>query len=344
MKEDRPTSFDIAYLAGVSQSTVSRALRNSPLVSKETRDKVQSIAKQLNYKVDINARNLRSKHSNTIALLFCEDPGSGDSLINPFFLSMLGSITRATANRGYDLLISFQQSSADWQADYEDSHRADGIIFLGYGDYVTYSQRIRKLEREGAHFITWGPVLAQQPGVFVGCDNHNGAYRLVKHLLALGRRRIAFIGGADEHCPEFRERYQGYQHALREAGLAVDPRLQADAETTEAAGYRAVRQLRGAGLAFDAVFGASDLIAIGAIKALQEAGISVPGDIAVVGFDDIPTASYTSPPLTTVQQDTKVAGELLVSNLLKLVNGEAVSSQLLPAALIVRGSCGQAAG
>ena len=340
MKEDKPTSFDIAYRAGVSQSTVSRALRNSPLVSKETRDKVQSIARELNYKVDINARNLRSKHSKTIALLLCEDPGTGDSLINPFFLSMLGSITRATANRGYDLLISFQQSSADWQADYEDSHRADGIIFLGYGDYITYSERIAKLEEEGAHFITWGPVMPEQPGIFVGCDNQDGAYRAVRHLLGLGRRRIAFLGGADEHAPEFKESYQGYCHALTEAGIAVEAPLQVDAETSEASGYRALQQLRAAGLAFDAVFGASDLIAIGAIKALQEEGVHVPADIAVVGFDDIPTASYTHPPLTTVQQDTKVAGELLVENLLKLVEGQPVASQLLEARLIVRGSCG----
>ena len=98
MKDDKPTSFDIAYRAGVSQSTVSRALRDSPLVNEETRLKVQAIAKELNYKVDKNARNLRSQETKTIALLLCEDHGTGDSLINPFFLSMLGSITRATAN------------------------------------------------------------------------------------------------------------------------------------------------------------------------------------------------------------------------------------------------------
>src|SRR5690606_3662840 len=118
------------------------ALRNSPLVNEETRLKVQAVAKELNYKVDINARNLRSQKSKTIALLLCEDHGSGDSLINPFFVSMLGSITRASAKRGYDLLVSFQQFSDDWHADYEYANRADGIIFLGYGDYVTYVEKL----------------------------------------------------------------------------------------------------------------------------------------------------------------------------------------------------------
>src|SRR3954471_11993888 len=134
----KPTSIDIAYLAGVSQPTVSRALRGSPMVSEKTRLRIESIAQQLNYKVDKNASNLRSQHSNTLALLFFEDPTPDDSLINPFFLSMLGSITRATALRGYDLLISFQQLSGNWHTDYEDCRKADGIILLGYGDYQEY--------------------------------------------------------------------------------------------------------------------------------------------------------------------------------------------------------------
>jgi len=110
----KATSIDIAYLAGVSQSTVSRALRGSPTVNEETRKRIEEIAHKLNYTVDKNASNLRTQHSNTIALLFFEDPTPDDSLINPFFLAMLGSITRACAQRGYDLLISFQELSGNW--------------------------------------------------------------------------------------------------------------------------------------------------------------------------------------------------------------------------------------
>lgn len=341
MKDTKPTSFDIAYRAGVSQSTVSRALRDSPLVNAETRLKVQAIAKECNYKVDKNARNLRSQKTKTIALLLCEDHGTGDSLINPFFLSMLASITRATAKRGYDLLISFQQFSEDWHADYEDANRADGIIFLGYGDYESFVKKLVYLTKVGAHFITWGPVLEGQSGVSIGCENLNSSYVATQHLIASGRKNIVFLGDVSEHSPEFQLRYKGYLKALANAHIPVDNRLQMNAETAEEEGYQAIVALQQKGIVFDAVFGASDLIAIGAMKALEEAGLKVPKDVAVIGFDDIAMASYTHPPLTTVQQDTGLAGELLVETLLKLVNGEPAESMLLPAKLIVRGSSGE---
>ncbi len=342
MKDDKPTSFDIAFKAGVSQATVSRALRDSPLVSKETREKVKAVALELNYKVDKNARNLRSQKTRTIALLLCEDPGTGDSLINPFFLSMLGSITRAAAKRGYDVLISFQQLSSDWHADYEDANRADGIIFLGYGDYHSYSLKAEKLVTENAHFITWGPVVSGQPGYSIGCDNFSGGYEAGKHLLKLGHHRVAFLGGvSSEHSPEFHQRYLGFTKAFNEVGLDVDPDLQVEADSDDDDGYRAIAHLAEKGLAYDAVFGASDLIAMGAIKALENQGRHVPKDVAVIGFDDIPAASYINPSLTTIQQNTTVAGELLVENLLKLIEGESIESMLLPATLIVRDSCGE---
>src|SRR5690242_15039260 len=142
---DKPTSFDIAYLAGVSQPTVSRALRGSPVVSLETRKRIEEIARQLHYKVDKNASNLRFQRSSTLALLLFEDPTPDDSLINPFFLAMMGSITRACGAHGYDLLISFQHLSGDWHKDYEDSRKADGIILLGYGDYLEHQARLEQL-------------------------------------------------------------------------------------------------------------------------------------------------------------------------------------------------------
>ena len=159
----KASSFDIAYMAGVSQPTVSRALRGSPLVKEETRRRILEIAEQLNYKGDKNASNLRNQASATLALLLFEDPTPDDSLINPFFLSMLGSITRACALQGYDLLISFQQLSSDWQADYEDSKKADGLILLGYGDYLESKQRLDRLVEQGTHFVRWGAVMPDTP-------------------------------------------------------------------------------------------------------------------------------------------------------------------------------------
>ena len=335
---EKPTSFDIAFLAGVSQPTVSRALRGSPVVSLETRKRIEEIARQLNYRVDKNASNLRSQHSNTLALLLFEDPTPDDSQINPFFLSMLGSITRASARQGYDLLISFQQLSKDWQQDYEDSRKADGIILLGYGDYEEYRPRLERLVEQGTHFVRWGPVVTDEPGVSVGSDNAQGGYDVTRHLLAQGRRRIAFLGHATTHYPEFFDRYRGYERALMEARASRSSALQVDAITTEESGFQATNELRNRGVEFDAIVAASDLIAIGALRALQESGVEVPRDVAVAGFDDIPAASLTNPPLTTVMQDTRRAGELLVETLLREIAGDPAKNSVIPTRLVVRKS------
>lgn len=334
----KATSFDIAALAGVSQATVSRALRGSPLVNEETRQRIRAAAEQLKYKVDKNASNLRSQQSGTLALLLFEDPTADDSHINPFFLSMLGSITRACAQQGYDLLISFQQFSHDWHADYADTKKADGIILLGYGDYLAYRDKLEKLMAQGTRFVRWGAVLPDQPDVSIGCDNLDGGFAVAQHFVEQGCRRVAFLGDASSHYPEFFERYRGYAEALEQAGLPVEPALQVNAESTELSGYEAMATLLARKVPFDAVFAASDLIAIGAMRALADHGLKVPDDVALAGFDDIPAASFVNPPLTTVVQNTKQAGEVLVENLLRLIRGEPAESAMLPVKLVVRRS------
>lgn len=338
-RKSRATSFDIAFRAGVSQATVSRVLRGSPLVNEETRKRVEAVARELNYKVDRRASSLRTQKSGTLALLLFEDPTPDDSHINPFFLSMLGSITRACARHGQDLLVSFQQLSDDWHSDYEDAMKADGLILLGYGDYEEYRHKLDALVERGTHFVRWGNVAPDQPGVSIGCDNVHGGRLAGEHLLACGRRRIAFLGHASSHYPEFLDRFEGCSQALVAAGLApLDRRLQVDAETSEEAGHAAALALLARGQPFDAVFAASDLIAIGAMRALAEAGIRVPEQVSMVGFDDIPMARFAVPPLTTVVQDTTRAGQLLVSTLMQLVREEPAESAMLPASLVVRRS------
>lgn len=334
----KATSLDIAHLAGVSQPTVSRALRGSPMVNEETRRRILAIAERLNYKVDKNASSLRRQHSGTLALLLFEDPTSDESHINPFFLPMLGSITRACARHGQDLLISFQQLSDDWHADYADSNKADGLILLGYGDYLAYQGKLEKLVEQGTLFVRWGAVLPDQPGISIGCDNLGGGRQAGGHLAALGRKRVAFLGDASSHYPEFHDRYRGCDQALREAGAAMDAALQIDAESSEDSGYAAARTLLERGSRFDAVFAASDLIAIGAMRAFAERDLRIPEDVAVIGFDDIPAARIATPALTTVFQDTNRAGELLVEALVGLVNGELAESVRLPTSLVVRKS------
>ncbi len=343
-KRHKANSLDIAHIAGVSQSTVSRALRGDPMVSEPTRARILEVARQLNYHVDKNASSLRRKQTGTLALLFFEDPTADDSAINPFFHSMLGSIIRACSRQGYDLLVSFQDLLRDWLADYEDSHKADGIILLGYGDYVAYRDRLETLIAHGAHLVRWGHVLPDHPGVSIGCDNVAGGRLAVEHLVRLGRRRIAFIGDIAPSAPEMADRYRGYRETLLAAGVEPDPRLQTSAVSTEASGEAALHVLLERGLNFDAVFAASDLIAIGAMGALARAGRRVPQDVAVVGFDGIPMGAVTRPALTTVSQGTTRAGEALVESLIHQIEGRPVENRVLSPHLIVRESCGAATG
>jgi DNA-binding LacI/PurR family transcriptional regulator len=340
LRKTKATSVDIAHRAGVSQATVSRVLRGSPLVNAETRKRVLDAVQELNYKVDRRASSLRTQRAGTLALLLFEDPTGDESNINPFFLSMLGSITRACARHHHDLLVSFQQLSDDWHADYEDSMKADGLILLGYGDYVDYRPKLERLVEQGTHFVRWGAVLPDQPGISIGCDNADGGRLVGEHLLGLGRRSIAFLGDASPHYPEFHARYRGCEQVLRAAGIPEEPALQVDALSSEEEGYEAAKALLGRGVLFDAIFAASDLIAIGAIRALHEHGLRVPEDVAVVGFDDIAMARFCNPPLTTVYQDTARAGELLVGTLLKRIHEQPAESAMLPATLVVRRSSG----
>jgi DNA-binding LacI/PurR family transcriptional regulator len=339
-KKPKATSVDIAYRAGVSQATVSRVLRGSPLVNIETRKRVEAVARELNYKVDRHASSLRTQRAGCIALLLFEDPTPDESHINPFFLSMLGSITRACAKHGQDLLVSFQQLSNDWHADYENSMKADGLILLGYGDYLAYQSTLESLVEQGTHFVRWGAVLPGQPGVSIGCDNFHGGQLVGEHLYSVGRRKVAFLGDASTHYPEFFARYRGCDVALHDLGVGMDPALQVDAESSEDAGYAAARTLLERGKPFDAVFAASDLIALGAMRALTEQRLRIPDDVSVVGFDDIPMARFANPALTTVYQNTQRAGEMLVDSLLRAIRDEPVESQMIPASLIVRKSSG----
>ena len=334
----KPTSFDIAYLAGVSQPTVSRALRGSKSVSAATRANIERIARELNYTVDKNASSLRSQRTHTLALLFFEDPTPDQSMINPFFLSMLGSITRQCALRGYDLLISFQQMHNDWHVAYQDSHRSDGIILLGYGDYQLYRSKLEHLVEMDTRFVRWGSVSDDNIGLTVGSDNVGAGMQAGRHLIEIGRRTIAFLGDASDHAPEFQDRYAGLCQAMAAAGLSPDPALQRDAISSEESGHAAARALFASGRPFDAIFAASDLIAIGAMRALTEAGLRLPHDVAIIGFDDIPAANLTSPTLTTVMQDMKSAGELLVDALLRRLDDLPVERAVLPTRLIKRQS------
>eukprot|EP01042_Synura_sphagnicola_P027984 gene27984-36124_t len=283
----RPTSFDIAALAGVSQATVSRALSQASPVSEAVRQRVFEAAAKLNYTVDINARKLRSKKINTIAVLVSEDLDQTDNRINPFFLPLIGSILDYAATKGVDVLMSLQKPGADWGADYGFSRRADGIIFLGYRDFEAYKQKVEVLRAIGEPWVVFGPVMPETPNLFIGSQNEEGAHSGVEHLIQLGRKRIVFLGEASESHSEFFERFKGYQRAHADAGLTIDPTLAIDCFISREEGAAAIDRLLDQGIAFDAVFAVTDLLAIGAIQSLQKSGLNVPKDVSVMGFDDL---------------------------------------------------------
>lgn len=325
---------DIARLAGVSTSTVSRALSHSPLVNQETRDRILDLARSLNYTINIGAQNLRLQQNRTVAVVIPIEQATRQQLSDPFFLSMLGSLADALSEQGFDTLVSrVDADQVDAAAAPFDGGRAIGVILIGQG---RHHDQLNKMAARGVPFVVWGAQLPQQLYTTVGGDNVTGGRLAAERLLAQGRRRIAFLG--DTTLPEVEQRHRGYIQALAAQGLAPDPQLHVASSFLPESGGQAVEELARRGAAYDALFACSDLLAMKAIYALRAQGRDVPGDVAVVGYDDIELAGYCHPPLTTVRQPRDVAARALVSALLARVDGQSASSIQLPTHLALRAS------
>lgn len=325
---------DIARLAGVSTSTVSRALAGSKLISEETRTRVMELARSLKYNINIGAQNLRMKQNRTVGVVVPYDPATRQHLSDPFFLAMLGSLADALTEQGFDMLVSrVDASELDAAAAPFDTGRVIGIVLIGQW---RHHDQLNQLAARHVPIVVWGAQLPQQLYCTVGGDNVTGGELAGAHLLAQGRRRIAFFG--DINLPEIGHRYTGLCNALVNAGIAVNPALLVPASFVPDGGRLAVEELLARGVEFDAVFAGSDLMAMAAINTFRQLGLDVPGRVAVVGYDDIPLSSYFHPPLTTVQQPIQEAGRALVASLLELTEGRPAPSLQLPTQLIVRHS------
>ncbi len=323
---------DIARLADVSTATVSRALRDSPLINPETKARIQAIAKAHNYKINQSARNLRLKRSQTIAVVIPIDSSTKRLISDPFYLELIGSIADTVSDMGYSLLLPKAHASQEWYEDLLRDGRADGLIIVGRKTPEEHAM----LERLQFPFVVWGPVLAGQSYCSVGSDSVKSAYKAVKHLAQIGRKRIAFLGGY-QTSPEEDLRFQGYQQALQEADLPVDPKLSTDTLFTAQSGYEATKHLLSQG-GVDGIFANSDVLAISAIEALRDEGLDVPNKVSVVGYDDLSLASHYN--LTTIRQNIIKGGQLLVNCLLRRIAGESVPSTVLSTKLVIRKSCG----
>ena len=328
----------IAKLSGVSRSTVSRVINNDPNVSVVTREKVMQVVKRVNYTPNAAARGLAAGRTHVVGLVI--PMGVAALFTDPYFPILIQGVSSACNAREYSVML--------WLAEPEYERRMiRQIMYSGLVDGVIVSSMllndslVQALSDGDLPFMLVGRHPTDTHASYVDADNIGGAREAVTHLLRLGRARVATITGP-QNMIAGTDRLAGYLAALHERGVISDPGLIVEGDFTEAGGNRAMQQLLSRRL--DAVFAASDIMAIGALRALREAGLRVPEDVAVVGFDDLPQSARTEPPLTSVRQPIYRLGTTAVDSLLDLFEYPDSSPRriVLPTELVVRASCGSA--
>jgi DNA-binding LacI/PurR family transcriptional regulator len=323
---------DIAVLAGVSKSTVSRALNKSPLVNEETRERILAIAHEHDFQPSFCARNLSMKTSRTIAYVNHAYGKFECGMSDAFSLEIMGGIAIGLHELGYGLLIvHVDPADRAWASNYLDSGRVDGFILMTSEKKRDHIELLRNI---CAPFIAWGHGGSDYCSV---CgDDKKGGRLATERLLSSGRRRIAFLGGIRVE-QEVKQRYEGYASAMKDAGM--DPRaFVAYGDYSEAGAERETARLLELEPGIDAIFANSDYMAIAAIRYLKSRGKRVPEDVAVIGYDDLSIASYTTPGLTTVSQKVPLAGRMLARDLVAFLDKGIVTHTEMPVELIVRES------
>jgi DNA-binding LacI/PurR family transcriptional regulator len=325
---------DIARLAGVSTSTVSRALAKSSAVNADTRKRIEDLAKQLNYSINVGAQNLRLRENRTVAVVLPYNAAVKQNVSDPFFLSMIGSLANALTDRGYDMLLSrVDEDRLESVGQLYDTGRAMGIVVIGQWHH---HDQLNAMAARHVPFVVWGAQLPQQLYCSVGSDNMSGGDAATEHLLAQGRRRIAFLG--DVNLPEVSQRFEGYRNAHVRRKLKPASDLVVPAPFSVETAREAIAAFCDSGVKFDAVFASSDLLAMTAISSLLQRAVRVPEDVAVVGYDDVELSRHFHPSLTTIRQPIEEAGKVMLDALLDLIKGQRVPPQQLQTSLIVRDS------
>ena len=322
----RPTMAVIAELAGVSKITVSRALNGSALVRPEVRERIVKVARDAGYRLNVAARNLRTRRSRTVAVVVERLIDGDRPIADPILLLLLGGLLEVLTPADHAMLVTTRDHFLDALGT-----AADGIIMIGQGNE---GSRVGEVAAFGLPMVTWGAASDGNPTI-VGSDNRQGGRMAADHLVALGRRRILFLG--DPTHPEVSSRLDGVRDLLAasEAMLVAVARC----DFSRRGGAAAVEQELASGTIFDAVIAVSDYIAAGACDTLIARGVAIPAEVAVIGFDDIAVAANHRPPISSIRQDWHGAGRALAQALL-LQLGERTESAptRLPVELIVRES------
>ena len=331
-----PTLDEVAVLAGVSRATVSRVVNDSPRVSPEAREAVLAAVAALSYVPNRMARSLVTRRTDTIALVLSEPDARIFS--DPFFASIVRGLNGALASTDINLVLLTARDEREQEkaGRFVRQGHVDGVILMSLHSHDVLPD---ELIAAGMPLVLCGRPLDDRPVAWVDADNAGGARLATEHLLADGRTTIASISGPRDMVAGL-DRLTGYRDALAGAGHAPDPRLVVEGDFTEAGGARAMEELLARVPDLDAVFVASDPMAVGALRVLRAAGRAVPGDVAVVGFDDAPVALRSDPPLTTVTQPleemTAVMIELLLAQVDRTTDG--VQTRICPTRLVRRAS------
>ena len=337
----RYTIKDIAEQSGVSLSTVSLVLNGNPRISTTTRDRVHKIMKRLGYQPNRMARALAWRHTRTLAVLM---PQLKHGFADVYFGEIVSGIYDKACKLGYKILLEVARTDFVESKEYLqlfDQKFVDGILFIGanskhrfLGDFVDGTRPLLMVNNYSKDFDL----------NYVVSNYRYGAWQAAQHLIKLGHRRIGFIGGGMHEIQTSLDVFESFQEVLAERKIGIDPNLIVDGWLTEEGGMKAAEELLRHDSQLTAIFAMNDKMALGAIKKLNELGLRVPEDVAVIGFDDIPQAAFSIPGLTTVHQPLYEIGKQSCERLIELIHGKTERVQeVVPIYLVVRESCGATA-